>query len=539
MIERIIEHWLTKAGERTYEVPFTQLLIAEGYRVLHGPVHHPFEHGKDLIAYSPEGQLCAFQLKGGDIALADLDQHQGQLLTLLATAVSYPGVDPPRRPDRAFLVTNGVLSPPARDRLSAINVGHRDIKLGAIEVIEREQLVSRLSAVYGQYVPAEAQDLTILMKLLSEDGMSLPSVQTLSALHDNVIGPGAKRLSTRAYSRANAAALFVTAYAAGPWERSENHLGVALAWLTLAASVLRHAARSGNDEADWIGTYSLAMANIREPLDRLLEEAVNGDDLLVPDLAESFVYAARAALVCGFAAAHMLSDSWDRTDANLAQRTRTLIMRELPFIRLDGEVAVPFIITIATALEVLGDAALASNLVSSCARTLAETNQPASEGALADPYHSFEDCLSPSLAEADMDSAEDFSGRSFGLPIALDWLARRNARSAIEPSWKAVTRITFCEFNPSPPSEILAVKNDDGALQSWHMKRPQSWSELVASARTLDDSMLPTLLWQQAPFIPFLGLLFPYRFNRTLAKALDYYFVPETILTVERDEPLN
>lgn len=76
MLERIVENWLTSAGERGFERPFTQLLAAEGHRVLHGPVHHPFEHGKDIVTMAPGGDLCAFQLKGEPIGLRELEQIQ-------------------------------------------------------------------------------------------------------------------------------------------------------------------------------------------------------------------------------------------------------------------------------------------------------------------------------------------------------------------------------------------------------------------------------------------------------------------------------
>jgi hypothetical protein len=34
VLERIVEHWLTRAGERSYEIAFVQLLLAEGWRIL-------------------------------------------------------------------------------------------------------------------------------------------------------------------------------------------------------------------------------------------------------------------------------------------------------------------------------------------------------------------------------------------------------------------------------------------------------------------------------------------------------------------------
>jgi hypothetical protein len=87
------------------------------------------------------------------------DKLQGQLLALAGTAVDYPGVEPPCRPDRVFLVTSGRLSAPARDRLSSFNAANRQLALPAIEVQEREQLLIRSVAAHGKYLPADVEHL--------------------------------------------------------------------------------------------------------------------------------------------------------------------------------------------------------------------------------------------------------------------------------------------------------------------------------------------------------------------------------------------
>lgn len=70
MIERLIENWLSSTNERGYEVPFCQLLMAEGHRIIHLNRHSPTEQGKDVISLDHKGKLCAFQLKGRDIDIA-------------------------------------------------------------------------------------------------------------------------------------------------------------------------------------------------------------------------------------------------------------------------------------------------------------------------------------------------------------------------------------------------------------------------------------------------------------------------------------
>ena len=77
------------------------------------------------------------------------------------------------------------------------------------------------------------------------------------------------------------------------------------------------------------------------------------------------------------------------------------------------------------------------------------------------------------------------------------------------------------EFRPSAPDRYLAPEDDDGVLATWFAGQPQSWAALLASARTKDYSVLPPVLLQHREVIPYLPLLFPYRFTATLAAAVD------------------
>ena len=151
MIERLIENWLTSARECDYEVPFAQLLASEGHRILQGPVHHPFEHGKDIITFAPDGELHAYQLKGPDLVrLGDFEKIQAQLLALSGAAITHPAVNSDRPADRVFLVTNATLTPPVRDRIEKFNTSIKASGWPRIEPIERDHLLARFVAAHGK-----------------------------------------------------------------------------------------------------------------------------------------------------------------------------------------------------------------------------------------------------------------------------------------------------------------------------------------------------------------------------------------------------
>ena len=70
MLERLIENWLTNVNELGYQIPLCQLLCSEGHSILYVSRHSQGEHGVDILSRNLDGDVYAFQLKGGDITLS-------------------------------------------------------------------------------------------------------------------------------------------------------------------------------------------------------------------------------------------------------------------------------------------------------------------------------------------------------------------------------------------------------------------------------------------------------------------------------------
>jgi hypothetical protein len=521
VLARIVDNWLTSAGELGYQTPFTQLIAAEGYRVLHAPVHHPYEHGKDIVAVSPGGELHAFQLKGGDIGLAELEKIQGQLFALAGTVVSYPGVEPPRRPDRVHLVTNGRLTAPARDRLSAFNDANRGLGFPPVEAIERDQLVGRFVAASGNYFPAEPRDINRFLEILLSDGRGPVDKQRVASFFD-AHSAEERETAPLGWQRSISSAVLFAAYFSGPWQRSGNNLGIAEVWLLLAASILRIAERESLDDDRWELSYLLALEAARSALRDLLQEAYAAEDLVIPHLAEGLVYPTRAGVVCGYCSALFLSQRIDGDAEALAAELKALLLREQPFIQIAGEAGVPLIVTIATAAELLGEPVMAGFMVSRIAQELSSANQPNSNEAVPDPYHSIDEVLLHRVGGQTTLDDEDFAGEVYTLHVLIDWFARRNYRGQAAKLWPNASRLHFCEFRPSTPAGVLAHDDPRGKLATWALPQPTSWGQLRNASQSVRESSLPMTLWKHLEFLPFLGLVYPYRLSGDVAKALDY-----------------
>jgi hypothetical protein len=519
LLEKIVENWLTSSGEREFEVPFTQVLIAEGYRVLQGPSHHPFEHGKDIVAYSLDKKLFAFQLKGGDLDLKQLESIQHQLFALVATPAIYPGIPAGQRPDRAVLVVNGALTPPARNRLAALNSANEVSGLGVIEVIERHQLVGRFLSAHALLPALEPETLSRFLDIFLSDGQEAFPVNKFLIFISDALRPAESAKKAR---RIIANAVLLAAYAMGPWQKHCNHLAVAQGWLATTIAVLGVPAKMKLAKKDFESSYHLALGSARRSLNYLLEEALIGQDLVIPDIADGFVYGMRTMAVCSYSAAFLLSESFLRDGVEVSPKVRELLLREIPYFSVVSESQAPQLFIIATALERLGQPIVGANLVFGWLADLAENNQPHSSDAIPNPYYPAEEVTLWHAGGAESPE-ERFAGVAYSLHLSVDWLARRAYREPLEQLWSTISKVEFFEFEPSSPAMLLSANDTEGSLRMWRASTPQSWASLHAASRLVDEGRLPKLLWRHPECLPYLGLILPAHFTSSIGKAIDYY----------------
>ena len=227
MIENLVDVWLTEASERSYEAAFGQLLVIEGYRVIQGPMHHAHEHGKDIIAWDPEGDLCVYQLKGGkgSLDLAAVEKAQDQLLAAAASAVMHPSLPDLRRPDRVYLVTNQTATGPAQGRIRALSEGNRSSGLAPLQMIERAELTSQFVAAEGQFFPSSPKALNTFLTLFLADGRGELPRRDFFRLLEEILPVSGPRARASDAGRAISAAALTTAFAPAQVGRSREPRG--------------------------------------------------------------------------------------------------------------------------------------------------------------------------------------------------------------------------------------------------------------------------------------------------------------------------
>ncbi|GMV04427.1 MAG: hypothetical protein AMXMBFR53_07070 [Gemmatimonadota bacterium] len=527
MNERVVENWLTSVSERGYEVPFTQLLSARGHTILQGPIHHGHEYGKDIITLGPSGLLCAFQLKGSAggerLGLTELRQYEAQLFELSAAAVRLPSVHPARAPDEVFLVTNQVLTPEARGLLGAISDANRAAGRAPLDAIERDRLLGWFVESHGRFFPEEPKDLSGFLRLYLSDGRDLPDLSEFFAfLHGLMPLPRRTRTTKNACRGAIVSASLFTSYATRRFEEAENHLAVAQLWLALASQVLYLAALYDLREEYWRDSYELALTAGRHALERLVHEAAARPDLIGSHITDGLVYGARALLVCGYTAALRASLRTSSVDHDVDQMV-ALVRREQPFIKIHGESGTPLFYATALFLTMHGEVKTGEGMLLNLIRELANSNQPGSDRALPDPYHSTDEILS-ALLENRQGGFDDerYDGHAYTLHPLVEWAARRLWRQQLNSLWHRISKITQIQLNPSAPAAYLLPVDDEGELHTWLHQVPTSWSRLRAGADLLERRALPAVLVDHLEFVPFVPLLLPNRFTAEMARLVDH-----------------
>lgn len=525
MIEKLVDVWLTEASERSYETAFSQLLVIEGHRVIQGPMHHSHEHGKDIIGWNTSGELCVYQLKGGQEKLdtAGVESAQDQLLAAAAASVTHPSLVEPRPPDRVFLVTNQTATGPAQDRIRVLSDGNEHRGMAPLHLIENAELLSRFVNAGDRFFPSSPTALNAFLSLFLADGRGpLPRRQFFQLLESILPVTGARPKASEA-GRAVSAAAVTTAFALRKWTDEENYAEVALGWICYATQVFRLVERTHIGRNRWYVSYRLALEEARRNVRRLLVESTEREDLVIPDFSEPIVHSARVVKVCGLVSALAISERIEfGSDYEFRGTAGQLIDRERTWFRVVGEVQAPDYFLSILALEEAGKCMTATSMLLSWVSSVATSNHPDSTFPLPDPYHSVEDVILDQIPpQRTILADEDFSGSSYTICIGVRWAVRRLWRQALNSMWGNVSRLQHFWFEPERPIGYLEYRSERGSWNSWFYPTPSSWAQLRGEAEQLDMSALPRALLSCPEMFPFYCLAMPHRFNIKVADLLD------------------
>jgi hypothetical protein len=525
MNERLVEDWLAKANERSYQTPFAQSLLSDGFQILRVG-HSPHEHGKDIIAIDPKRIVHAYQLKDGDLDLKSFEANFGQIIALVETQVEHPAIKghPKHQP---WLVLSGEISIPLEDRIRTHNIKWKKRGYMPLRTLTGRQLLQRFARMAANFWPQLPEDSHRLFNLYLADGKGFLDREAFAKLLSGVAGLTTRLAKAEASRRLAAVNLFAS-YAMSPFYAAKNYWELIQGWTMTAAQIAWSSDNNGLALKSWRPTFRVAITEALNSLAGLASEALQsrmlgpGVGLEIDELTRS-----RCTICAGAIAAKTLIERYHGQPWEKEPAARETIERLFWKSRICvwGESAVPFIVAATFAVDKIGGDYPPDKMLFSTVATIAAQNSRHSSPKLPSPYDSADEANSRSLLRLlkGNKAMQAQSTASYMLEPMVLLFARRLWRNALAGIWSPITKIDIVRLVPDTPIDLLLWNwgNQRGSNQSRKFSAPQSWAALLAESRRNEDASLPSIIKSELDFALLFLLCFPHRLTTGLVKHLD------------------
>jgi len=519
MKERLVEDWLNRINERGYQAAFGQILAGKGYKVLRIG-HSPYEHGKDVLAISPNGEIHCFQLKDGDISLKTFENNYAQLIALVQTRPSHPSL-PSDYVYRPFFVTNGLFKDPALDRIKRHNIEWQRNGFPEMGTIDGRWLHQEFTKLSTDFWPTSPPDIRALRSLYLVDGRGDFDVATFVRF---VRGQFPDDVSQTNLERIAAAANIFTSYILGEFYRQSDHWSIFRGW-TITAACISGASERINCQSEFVkSSFELACGAAKEALAALSAECQTKDAFKPKRLELDDYTRLRNTVTVGAWAVWCLMNPDRHEDGEACVSTiKTFINADRLVFWSEGSFA--FICSLVWILERHNCIQEAKKLLFTWLSVVISRQHDRSKDPLPDAYASPEDVLKDIVEMMlNPEPRRVKSAQSSCLYSLLMLLVRRGYRKELEETWRQISHVTVTVFQPEEAAGYLEWNCQRGTERDFTFLQPQSWGELVKMADSPPIEKLPHSLRSDNCFRLMFLLSFPHRLAWSIIGSLDNEF---------------
>lgn len=521
MIERIVENWLTRVNEKSFQIPFCQMLIGEGYRVVHLSRHGSFEEGKDILAIDPNGTPCAFQLKGsesGKITQKEWAKYTEQIVRLVEIPIRHPSIDESLK-RKVYFVTNGELDEEVRVEITNRNSDWKRRKCPELSTIVKGELLVRLTHIHTDFWPTQLVSEKDLLELYLSDGTGYLDKAKFAGFIDNLL-LNSNTLSKIDGQRILASTAIFTSYALSPFTQAENHVAIVEGWTIFLATLVAFVEKHQFNEKYWSNIAEIAKEAIVIALNDLCEELKSRNDYVSGNpLVDSPFYCGRMTWLLGFVSTNLILQKRQNPEVDLDDWYSSFLLANQRSILLWGEAAIPQLLAIYWALVTLGDTYTADQLIFKIIRGIISQN--IDNAGLPDPYHSLGEVVLTSSGLIDKYQEEIFRYRTYSLDSLIQLIARHGYRGVIAELWKQITLLRFTEFEPENAWQYCRWHCEDGVFHETQPETPQSWRELLNKASKANIEKIPVYFRNNPIMLLVFLIVYPHRIRPDVVKYLD------------------
>jgi hypothetical protein len=525
MTEQLIENWLTKATEKSFQIPFCFMLANEGYTVLHLTRHCGMEHGKDVIAIDPFGIPCAFQLKGTTGAKIKLSYWRKHLLVqtqqLTHHKLMHPSVSPTAPHHKSFFVTNGELD---EEVLSAINNDNNVNELNGrpelkLNLIVKGELVDKAKKLGLNFIPPDFKDFRLLLKFYLEDGSGTLDKNKFSHLLEVIFNRPVKASERSHVIRGSA---LIASLATTSYSNAENNVALVEAWIIYISYLFRFVEKYKLAKKHWENEFNIAIQIVVTSLENLFEECKDSSHFLTNIyLEDGFVHNARATWILGLISALGIYYKFEKDKEEEISVIYEFTQKHKKYLEVYGESALPnylafywfFRINDATEKPVV----LLSQLINT---VLSNIRKP--DVLFPEPYYDIDESLSlrwekdPKVIEE-----KNQKGTSYFLEGMLHLFARENYKQRMALLWPDVSKTFFKSFRFNELIDFYCWRNVKGKEVLTTPLPTKSWAELKAEAAEKNGNDVPQMLKNHPHLFCLFIIVFPFRANSSGLRWFD------------------
>lgn len=527
MIERIIENWLTKASERSYQKPFCYMLAKQGFRIIHLTRHNEWEFGKDILAISPNNEICAYQLKSKPkIKLSDWrNELSKQIFDLVNLPVEHPSAPETGKWHRSFLVVNGDFEESVSEAINKFNraqetAGYKDRKLETITYGEMFAFAQELSK---DLFPSELQNIKLLLELYLLDGnLILPREKYVQIFEEILETNSNKKISTNECIRRLNSAALVCSLALSNFSKEKNFVAEIEGWVIYLTCAFASIEKNKLKKTDWKNIVEIAFSIIENTLEELYEEVKSRENVLEGHpksiMYDTVIIRQRVTYIIGFLSVrHLCKQEFNNPAFN------NFLAKYDGKIEMISEYEFPLLFAYFLFLKKVNKTK-ATELLKSIMNTVILLNAPETPYFLPNPYYSTLHIMLLRLGNPEYRIKETFKGNSYIIKSLLNLMVNLNEREYLNFLWNKISKIWVTEFYPENPVQYLKWKSQFGVYNSYALKETESWAKLKEEMNNIGEEDLPIYFKEY----PIFGLLFfvvyPHRVNEKLTKLLDSIF---------------
>ena len=526
MLEKIIENWLDKASERSFQQPYCYMLSAEGHTIIHSTRHTAMEMGKDIITIAPDGMPCAFQLKAGNISLVKWrSEVSPQIEDLVVGKINHPSVNNSKH-HRSYLVTNGNI---AEEVSRAIDDRNRTWENQNqpylhLQTIVRGELLGKAKTLGTDLWPSELTDIKTLLEMFLEDGKGILPKEKLASLFESTFVLDNERTPSENHCRRTiASAGLLCAISTSSFSNENNHAAGIEAWMLYIAYVFALAERRMLSANTYKGELEIATETLYNYLANLCNEIREREDLVEgPSLEDSYVYDVRLTWLLALLSIYAL---WRRRDGvpkdEVDDFLREFCKEKRNRLKLWGEAAIPQWLSFFWYFRRIDGTMEPDILIGHLISLICKLNHPTSEAFLANPYYEAEEILPYVWGLTEEPLMETFTGNSYALEGLVHLYVRRNWKQDMKSLWPDVTRLASVFFDPENFWDFYRWRNQEGTVKIVIPERTQKWEELKALSFESKGACIPPTMKNDSILLLLFLCVYPHRMNAEIMRWLD------------------